>query len=232
MAGARSDLKLLGAGPSPCVNRVQIALNLKSVNYEFLEEKFGSKSDLLLKSNPVHKKMPVLIHGDKPICESLIIVQYIDEVWTSGPSILPSDSYDRALHRFWAAYIDDKFFPNVKELGTAEGEEAKQAATEGIVEGMALLEYALGKCGKGKPFFGGDSIGYLDIAFGSFLGWLRATEKLAGVTLFNEAKTPGLVAWADAFSSHEAVKDVIPKTDKLVELAKMFKARAQSQSAN
>ncbi|XAR64968.1 Glutathione transferase [Bertholletia excelsa] len=233
MAGASSDLKLLGAGPSPYVNRVQIALNLKSVNYEFLEEKFGSKSDLLLKSNPVHKKIPVLIHGDKPICESLIIVQYIDEVWTSGPSILPSDPYDRALHRFWAAYIDDKLSPNVKELRMAEGEEAKQAAMERIAEGMALLEDALGKCGKGKPFFGGDNIGYLDIAFGSFLGWwLGATEKLAGVTLFNEAKTPGLVAWADAFSSHEAVRDVIPETDKLVEYAKVFKGRFQSQSAN
>ncbi|XAR64966.1 Glutathione transferase [Bertholletia excelsa] len=226
MAGASSDLKLLGAGPSPYVNRVQIALNLKAINYEFLEEKFGSKSELLLKSNPVHKKIPVLIHGDKPICESLIIVQYIDEVWTSGPSILPSDPYDRALHRFWAAYIDDK------DLRTAEGEKAKQLAVERIAEGMALLEDALGKCGKGKPFFGGDNVGYLDIAFGSSLGWLRATEKLAGVTLFNEAKTPGLVAWADAFSSHEAVKGVIPETDKLVELAKMFKARAQSQSAN
>ncbi|XAR64965.1 Glutathione transferase [Bertholletia excelsa] len=232
MAGATSDLKLLGVGPSPYVNRVQIALNLKSVNYEFLEEKLGSKSELLLKSNPVHKKIPALIHGDKPVCESLIIVQYIDEVWTSGPSILPSDTYDRALHRFWAAYIDDKFFPNVKELRTADGEEAKEAAVERIAEGMALLEDALAKCGKGKPFFGGDNIGYVDIAFGSHLGWLKAAEKLAGVTLFNKAKTPRLVAWADAFSSHEAVKDVIPETEKLVELAKMLKARAQSQSAN
>ncbi|XAR64964.1 Glutathione transferase [Bertholletia excelsa] len=232
MAGANSDLKLLGAGPSPYVNRVQIALNLKSVDYEFLEEKYGSKSKLLLKSNPVHKKIPVLIHGNQPICESLVIVQYIDEYWTSGPFILPSDPYDRALHRFWAAYIDDKLPSNMKELIMAEGEEPKQAAVERIAEGMALLEEALGKCSKGKPFFGGDNIGDLDIAFGSFLGGLRAIEKLASVTLFIEAKTPGLVAWADAFSSHEAVKDVILETVKLVEVVKMFKARALPQSAN
>ena len=90
------------------MNRVQIDLNLKSINHEFLEEEFGSKSDLLLKSNPVHKKIPVLIHADEPICESLIIVEYIDEVWTSGPTILPSDPFDRAIARFWASYIDDK----------------------------------------------------------------------------------------------------------------------------
>ncbi|KAF9590109.1 hypothetical protein IFM89_030857 [Coptis chinensis] len=48
-----------------------------------------------------------MIHNDKPICESLIIVQYIDEAFTSGPSILPSNPYDRFVARFWGAYIDD-----------------------------------------------------------------------------------------------------------------------------
>ena len=108
---AESDVKLIGAWQSPFVLRARIALNLKHVQYEFLEETFGTKSELLLKSNPVHKKIPVLIHAGKPVCESLIIVQYIDDVWTSsGPSILPSEPYDRAIERFWAAYIDEKVY--------------------------------------------------------------------------------------------------------------------------
>uniref|UniRef100_A0A5B6ZHY8 Glutathione S-transferase n=1 Tax=Davidia involucrata TaxID=16924 RepID=A0A5B6ZHY8_DAVIN len=225
---ATSDVKLLGAGPSPYVNRAQIALNIKSVNYEFLEEKFGNKSELLLKSNPIHKKIPVLIHDDKPICESLIIVQYIDEVWTSGPSILPSDPYDRATAQFWAAYIDEKWFPLVKDIWTAEGEEAKAAAIEQVVEGLVVLEEAFVKSSKGKAFFGGDSIGYLDIAFGSFLGWLRAAEKMGDAQLLTEAKTPNLVGWAERFCSDDAVKDVIPEAEKLLEIAKMFQVRAKA----
>ena len=105
---AKNDVKLLGAWPSPYVLRARIALNIKSVKYEFLAETMAPKSELLLQSNPVYKKIPVLIHGDKPICESLVIVQYIDEAWTSGPSILPSDPYNRAIQRFWAAYVDEK----------------------------------------------------------------------------------------------------------------------------
>ncbi|PSS28696.1 Glutathione S-transferase [Actinidia chinensis var. chinensis] len=221
----KSDVKILGMRPSPFVNRVQYALNLKSIDYEFLEEKFGPKSELLLQSNPIHKKVPVFFHADNTICESLIIVQYIDEVWTSGPSILPSDPYDRAIARFWAAYVDDKWYPSIKEIRIAEGEEEKSTHIGKVVEGLALLEGAFIECSKGKSFFGGDSIGYLDIAFGSCLGWLKAVEKIANVKLLDEAKTPCLVGWAERFCSHDAVKDVMPKTETFLEVAKILKAK-------
>lgn len=111
MTQGGEHVKLLGAWASPFVIRTRIALNLKGVDYEFLEEVFGVKSELLLESNPVYKKIPVLIHDGKPVCESMIIVQYIDDAWAARPpSILPADPYDRALHRFWAYYVDDKVF--------------------------------------------------------------------------------------------------------------------------
>jgi len=224
---ASSDVKVLGAWPSPFVMRARIALNIKSVDYEFLEEKFGSKSELLLKSNPVYKKIPVLIHGDKPVCESLVIVQYIDEVWSSGPSILPSDPYDRAIERFWAVYIDDKWFPSMSGIARADGDEARKSAIELVGEGLVLLEDAFAKCSKGKSFFGGDKIGYLDIALGCFLGWLRVTEKMNHVSLLDEAKTPGLCKWAHNFCYDAAVKDVMPETEKLAEIAKIILAKSK-----
>jgi len=109
---ATHDLKLLGAPFSPFALRVKIALNIKGLDYENIVETMNPKSDLLLQSNPVYKKIPVLIHGDKAICESAIIVEYIDEVWKNNgtPSILPSNAYDRAIAKFWVAYIDDKVF--------------------------------------------------------------------------------------------------------------------------
>ncbi|GAB2280358.1 Glutathione S-transferase U17 [Dionaea muscipula] len=214
----KGDVKLLGAWPSPYVLRVKIALNLKSVDYEFQEENLGSKSELLIKSNPVYKKIPVLLHGGKPICESLIIVQYIDEAWSDiGPSILPSDPYDRAVARFWAAYVDDKILPAVKGIVVANGEEAK---VKELKEVLVLLEEAFilkSSAGEGKPFFGGDEIGYLDIALGSLLGLLRVTEKSFNVKLLEEATTPRLVSWADSFCTHPAVKDQLPDTHKLFE---------------
>ncbi|KAH7834510.1 hypothetical protein Vadar_016823 [Vaccinium darrowii] len=215
-----ASVKLIGARPSPFVNRVQIALNLKSINYEFFDEIFGSKSKFLLESNPVHKKIPVLIHDDKPICESLIIVQYIDEQWTSGPSILPSDPYDRSTAQFWASYIDEKCFSSLGDLRLAKGEAEKLAAANRLFEMLVLLEEVFAKCSEGgKGFFGGDKIGYLDIALGGFLGWLKAVERLVGVMLLDGKKTPELVGWAERFCADDAVKGVIPETEELLEFA-------------
>ncbi|KAL0364110.1 UNVERIFIED_CONTAM: Glutathione S-transferase U17 [Sesamum angustifolium] len=119
-------------------------------------------------------RIPVLIHDEKPVCESLVIVEYIDEAWTgNGPSILPSDPYERAIARFWAGYVDDKWFPTMKELLTALGDEAKAIVVGKVNEDFALLEEAFVKCSKGKAFFGGDGVGYLDIALGCYLGWVK-----------------------------------------------------------
>ena len=53
--------------------------------------------------------IPVLVHGGKPVCESMIIVEYIDQTWPQNP-LLPSDPYERAIARFWVKFAEDKVY--------------------------------------------------------------------------------------------------------------------------
>ncbi|XP_020704388.1 glutathione S-transferase U17 [Dendrobium catenatum] len=224
-------VKLIGFWTSPYVARVMIALNLKGIEYEFLPEDLLNKSELLLKYNPVYKKVPVLIHGDKPVCESLIILQYIDQVWaSSGPSILSADPHERAFARFWAAFVDDKVIPQIRALIFGV-DEKKAEATELLFAALLQLEETFVKCSKGKSFFGGDTINLVDITLGSCLSLLKAIEIITGINILDKTKTPRLVEWTEGFCSDEAVKEVLPEAKKLVEYSEALLALRRAASA-
>ncbi|KAM3402803.1 hypothetical protein ACQJBY_006558 [Aegilops geniculata] len=223
-AAGGDEVKLLGVWDSPFVNRVQIVLNLKGISYEYVEEDLHSKGELLLASNPVHKKVPVLIHDGKPIPESQVIVQYIDEAWRgTGPSVLPADPHERATARFWAAYVDDKVGSPWFTILFARKTEEKMEAAVRAISAMETLEGAFGECSGGKPFFGGDGIGFVDVVLGSYLGWFVVIEKMIGVKLLDTARTPALAAWAERFRTADAVKGVLPEdVDKVLEFLQTF----------
>jgi len=172
MAGD-GELKLLGLWTSPFVIRARLALNLKGLRYEYIEEDVRNNSQLLLASNPVHKKVPVLIHGGKPVAESQVIVHYVDEAFPSSPSLLPDDPYDRATARFWAMYVDTRYYlasPNANASRDAvrrrDGREDARATQ--AIAALETLEDAFRDCSRGKRYFGGDSAGYIFLDNGIF----------------------------------------------------------------
>jgi len=219
------DLKLLGAWASPYVIRVRMVLEQKGLSYEYIEQDLFNKSELLLKHNPIHKKVPVLIHNDQSICESLVILHYIDENWSgTGPPLLPTDPYERALSRFWAPYIDDKFFPSLVGILKAKTEETKAEKIADTIGALEQLEEGFKKCSAGNDFFGGDSIGFVDVTLGCQLTWMKAAENILGIELLDETKMPLLIEWQKRFLAEDFVKRVLPSVERVEELARIVRA--------
>ncbi|KAF8021779.1 hypothetical protein BT93_G2036 [Corymbia citriodora subsp. variegata] len=220
------EVKLLKTWSSPFSLRVSWALQLKGVQYESVLEDLSDKSDLLLQYNPVYKKIPVLLHNGRPISESLIILEYVDETWKQYP-LLPQDPYARAMARFWAKFGDDKVLPSIWTVFISEGKEQEAALAEAS-EHLQKLEEEL----RGKKFFGGDNVGYLDIALGWLANLNRVFEETCSFKVVDRERFPLLFAWLEEFSDAPVIKDSWPPHDKLVArfIALRHKHHAKSSS--
>ncbi|KAJ7948881.1 Glutathione S-transferase-like protein [Quillaja saponaria] len=205
------EVVLLSSWESPFGMRVQIALAEKGIKYGYKEEDLlSNKTNLLLQLNPVHKKVPVLIHNGKPICESMIVVQYIDEVWKDkSPLLLPSDPYQRSQARFWADFVDSTVYGHGSKVLFSKGEE-KEGGKKGLLESIKLLEEELGN----KPYFDGDNFGFVDIALVPAYSWVKAFETCGNFSI--EAECPKFIAWAERCVQHKvSVSKTLPDQHKV-----------------
>ncbi|KAM0880002.1 hypothetical protein ACQ4PT_033873 [Festuca glaucescens] len=86
----KGRLVLLDFWVSPFAQRCRIALAEKGLAYESVEQELlGDKGELLLRSNPVHKKVPVLLHDGHAVCESLVILEHRGRLPPRGAAAPP-----------------------------------------------------------------------------------------------------------------------------------------------
>ncbi|XP_037460177.1 probable glutathione S-transferase [Triticum dicoccoides] len=223
-----APVRLITVFGSPFAHRVEVALTLKGVAYELLVEDLTNKSELLLAHNPVHQSVPVLLHGDRAICESLVIVEYVDEAFHddgdgSAPRLLPADPYERATARFWADFIANKCLKPLWQAMWTDGDEQARLARE-TKESLWVLEAQL----EGKRFFGGDALGFVDLAACTLAHWLGVLEEVAGVRLMKDGEYPALRRWAREYTSDEVVRRSLPDRDELIAYFTKNKERYRS----
>ncbi|RDX73631.1 hypothetical protein CR513_46733, partial [Mucuna pruriens] len=221
-----AEMKLHGFWYSPFTLRVVWTLKLKDIPYEYIEEDRFNKSVKLLEYNPVYKKTPVLIHNGKPICESMLIVEYIDQIWPHN-SLVPADPYEKALARFWVKYADD-LMTAVRAFYVTNKDEEKEKSIEKVWEHLRVVE---NQCfGDEKKLFGGDTINTVDIAFGSILKFLVVTEDIIQVKLLEDDKFPRLHSWYNNFKDVPIIKENLPDHDKMVSFIKFIKGKISVSS--
>lgn len=212
-----SSLMLFGSWASSYTHRVQLALKLKNLPFDYIEENLADKSPSLLLHNPIYKKVPVLIAAGNPIPESLIILHFLDDYFPEAtPQLLPAAPFDRALARFWAHFVDDRLGPAVAAVFSSTGD-AQQTAVRRFRDELLHIETSLREGAfAGCRFFSGDRIGFLDIILGCGSYWLAVFEEVAEVKLFEASDFPRFSAWLRDFEEQDEVKAIIPPYDRLL----------------
>ena len=105
------NLVHIGNWCSPFNYTILWALELNSIKYTQIQEGITNKSSLLFQEHDQnHRNQVYMIHNGKVVHESLIILEYLEEKWPHLNPLLPKDSYERAMARFWANFAHHKLF--------------------------------------------------------------------------------------------------------------------------
>ena len=185
-------IKLYGFTISNYFNMVKMALIEKGIDYEFIDVR-PSQEETLLSKSPMGK-VPYIETDEGFISETSVIFDYLEDLG-QGPSLLPSDPYERAKTRELIKEIElyielpartcfaEAFF------GGEVSDETKEKAKAALEKGIACLR----RNGRFSPFVAGDNFTYADIMMMYSLSLAGACAKrVLGMDLlgdFPEAKT-------------------------------------------
>ena len=127
------EITLYHGMASTCSKKVRMCLYEKGVAFEsrLLDlQKFEQHRPEYLAVNP-NGVVPTLVHDGRPIIESSIIVDYIDDVFPEPP-LKPADPYERAQMRLWLKYSDDAAY---KAVYAPTWQKLRHRAEEGLAKG-------------------------------------------------------------------------------------------------
>ena len=172
-------LKLCGFRVSNYHNKVRIALLEKGIAYQEDSSVTPSQKDEYLALSPMGK-VPYLEVDGALLCESEVILEYLEEVYPQKP-LLPKDPLARARVREMVSVIElhlelvaRRLYPGVFFGGTVS-DGTKQSVEKDLAKGVRALK-ALAKF---DPFIAGKELTLADCAAAVHLPLVSLSTKLA-----------------------------------------------------
>lgn len=120
--------------------------------------------------------------------------------------------YDR-VHVYLTHVVCMQIYSIGKRVWRGKGEDQEIAKKE-FIECLKNLEGVLGD----KPYFGGENLGFMDVALVPFTSWFYTYETRGNFSI--EADCPKLVSWAKrCLSENESVSKALPHPHKIYKFA-------------
>ncbi|KAJ4909319.1 Glutathione S-transferase U10 [Raphanus sativus] len=192
---------------------------------------YSKRVEIALKTQGYTLRVPLLVHDGKPLAESQVILEYIDETWKNSPRLLPEDTYERAQVRFWVSYINQQVIEVMGQVLFQEGE-AQAKSIEEARERFRVLEEGLKKHFPDKSIRESDDVGLLDIAIISTFGSQKVYHEVLGVRVINPVSTPTLYNWIESLKELTVMKEAEVPRDRLVPFLQMYRQWHLQQAAN
>ena len=189
----------------PYVQRAAIALTEKAVPFERISIDRADKPDWFQALSPLGK-VPLLevAEGSRKaiIFESAVILEYLEE--TQANPLFPNDPVDRARHRAWIAFASSTL-DAIARLYNATTDEELDHQAAALNDMFARVEQELGV----GPWFGGDSFGLVDAAFGPVFRYFDVFDRVVELGILDGK--PRVGAWRVELAGRTSVRDAVDR---------------------
>ena len=181
-------ITLYDAARCPYCTRVRIMLAEKDVEVDVVEIDLADRPAWLYGKNAVGR-VPIVEEEDgRPLPESAVIMEFLEERYPDPP-LLPPDPADRAAVRL-LVFRDDELTDPYYAFRRGE-----DGAEERFLAALAQLNVALSE----RPYLGGSEYGLADIAY---VPWILRARDMLGVEL---VPFPALTDWLARLEQRPAV---------------------------
>ncbi len=202
MVMEEKKFELVSFALCPYVQRARAILIEKNIKHDIKFIDLDSPPEWFFDISPM-EKVPVLLVDGKPLFESMVRGEYLDEV-TEG-SLHPLDPFDKAVNRAWIEY-GNTILSETYDLFTTSDEKRFKQITASLDEKFDTLE---DECLQGTPFFNGDKFAIIDAVYAPVFRFHIALAQYNDFGFFDDR--PQLCLWRDTLLSYDAVIKSVPE---------------------
>ena len=188
--------ELVGFKICPFAQRSAIVVKEKGIDCDITYINPKEPPDWFKKISPLGK-VPLLKLDDTVLFESVVIMEYLDEV--TPPSLHPADPLQKAQNRAWNEFASTLLEGQFKMVIAAQDEEGCDAAEKDLKSKLTLLEPMV----QGE-FFNGGTLALTDVAYAPFFMRLNLLEQWHPMGLLDEL--PKVKAWSDNLLQRTSIK--------------------------
>ena len=148
----------------PFAQRVQIALELKQIPYEYIDIDPYNKSKEWLSKNP-QGLVPTICHHGNYIYESTVILEYLDDAFPHFINpLFPSNAYQKALNRIWIDHINKKIIKPFYQILQFQ-DDRKEERDQAIITYYDAVAKLIEQMDESGPYFNGTKVSAVDLVF-------------------------------------------------------------------
>lgn len=205
-------LKLISFSICPYVQRAMIVLNEKKVSFDIEYIDLSAPPPWFYDISPL-EKVPVLLVDERPLFESMVICDYLDEV--SANSLYPSDAFDKAQNRSWIEFGNEILSTTFNFLHEEDPKKFNHLK-ETLIDRFEIIEDEISE----GDYFNGDNFSMIDAVYAPIFRYQQRIAHYKDYEIFEDAAN--VKAWGDRLLERSSVKNSVPESYE-EDISKYFK---------